>query len=130
RMDVAKHVIELLEETDGSRAKQLAALLDGRNRERQQTQQRITDLALTETETHDGKHFVVVAGEGWHRGVIGLAASRIAERVYRPTIVLSIDNGVAHGSARGIPNFHLLQAMESCSELFEQFGGHAAAAGM
>jgi len=130
RMDVAKHVIELLEETDGSRAKQLAALLDGRNRERQQTQQRITDLALTETETHDGKHFVVVAGEGWHRGVIGLAASRVAERVYRPTIVLSIDNGVAHGSARSIANYHLLKALDSCSELFEQYGGHAAAAGM
>ncbi len=130
RMDVARHVIELFEETDFSKARTLAALLDSRNRERQKMQQHITELALSETENHDGKHFVVVAGENWHRGVIGLAASRIAEKLYRPTIVLSIEDGVAHGSARSIPNFHLLDALESCAELFEQFGGHAAAAGM
>lgn len=130
RMDVARHVIELFEETDFGKARTLAALLDSRNRERQKMQQHITELALSETENHDGKHFVVVAGENWHRGVIGLAASRIAEKLYRPTIVLSIEDGVAHGSARSIPNFHLLDALESCAELFEQFGGHAAAAGM
>lgn len=130
RMDIASHVIELFEETDFGKARALAALLDSRNRERQKMQQHITELALSETEDHDGKHFVVVAGENWHRGVIGLAASRIAEKLYRPTIVLSIEDGVAHGSARSIPNFHVLDAIESCSELFEQFGGHAAAAGM
>jgi single-stranded-DNA-specific exonuclease len=130
RMDVAKHVIELFEEPDFAKARQLANMLDSRNRERQQMQQKITELALTETETHDGKHFIVVAGEGWHRGVIGLAASRIAEKLYRPTIVLSIENGKAHGSARSIRNFHLVEALDSCKELFEQYGGHAAAAGM
>lgn len=130
RMDVARHVIELFEEADFGKARSLAALLDSRNRERQKMQQHITELALTETENHDGRHFVVVAGENWHRGVIGLAASRIAEKLYRPTIVLSIEDGVAHGSARSIPGFHLLDALESCAELFEQFGGHAAAAGM
>ena len=130
RMDVARTVIELFEEPDFAKARQLANLLDTRNRERQQMQQKITELALAETESHDGKHFIVVAGEGWHRGVIGLAASRIAEKLYRPTIVLSIENGYAHGSARSIPNFHLVQALDSCSELFEQYGGHAAAAGM
>jgi len=130
RMDVARHVIELFEEPDFTKARQLANLLDTRNRERQQMQQKITELALTETETHDGKHFIVVAGEGWHRGVIGLAASRIAEKLYRPTIVLSIENGYAHGSARSISNFHLLEALDSCGDLFEQYGGHAAAAGM
>lgn len=130
RMDVARHVIELFEETDFGKARQLAALLDSRNRERQKMQQHITELALSETENHDDNYFVVVAGENWHRGVIGLAASRIAEKLYRPTIVLSIEDGVAHGSARSIPNFHLLDALESCADLFEQFGGHAAAAGM
>ncbi|MBV9241422.1 MAG: single-stranded-DNA-specific exonuclease RecJ [Acidobacteria bacterium] len=130
RMDVAKTVIELFEEPDFTKARQLANILDTRNRERQQMQQKITELALSETETHDGKHFIVVAGDGWHRGVIGLAASRIAEKLYRPTIVLSIENGYAHGSARSIPNFHLVQALDSCAELFEQYGGHAAAAGM
>ncbi|MBK8467233.1 MAG: single-stranded-DNA-specific exonuclease RecJ [Chloracidobacterium sp.] len=130
RMDVAKHVVELFEEKSFGKARELAALLDSRNRERQQMQQKITDLALTETETHDGKHFVVVSGEGWHQGVIGLAASRIAEKLYRPTIVLSLRDGIGHGSARSIAGFHLLEALESCGDLFEKFGGHAAAAGM
>jgi single-stranded-DNA-specific exonuclease len=153
RMDVARHVIELFEETDFGKARQIAALLDSRNRERQKMQQHITELAIAEVEresegasergsgvsvsgelphppSSSRPHFIVVAGEDWHRGVIGLAASRIAEKLYRPTIVLSIEDGVAHGSARSIPNFHVLDALESCAELFEQFGGHAAAAGM
>ena len=130
RMDVAKHVVELFEEKSFGKARELASLLDSRNRERQQTQEKITQLALTETETHDGKHFIVLAGEGWHQGVIGLAASRIAEKLNRPTIVLSIKEGVGHGSARSIAGFHLLEALESCGGLFEKFGGHAAAAGM
>ena len=129
RMDVAKHVVELFECEDFASARKLASLLDTRNRERQKIQQQITDLALLEVAGHDDD-FVVVAGDGWHRGVIGLAASKIAERVHRPTIVLSIENGVAHGSARSVSTFHLLNALESCAELFEQFGGHAAAAGM
>lgn len=130
RMDVAKHVVELLEETDFVKARQLAALLDSRNRERQQTQQKITELAFAETAEHGLSDFVVVAGEGWHRGVIGLAASRIAEKFYRPAIVLSIEDGIAQGSARSIPNFHLLNALEAAQDLFDQFGGHRAAAGM
>lgn len=129
RMDVARHVVELFESEDFAAARKLASLLDARNRERQKMQQQITDLAILELAGRDDD-FVVVAGEGWHRGVIGLAASRIAERTNRPTIVLSTENGVAHGSARSVSTFHLLNALESCSDLFEQFGGHAAAAGM
>src|SRR5207244_4774411 len=130
RMDVARHVVELLETTDSSEARRLAALLDARNRERQQVQQKITELALFETEGIETRNFIVVAGEGWHSGVIGLAASRIAERLYRPTIVLSIENGYAHGSARSIAGYNLVAALETCPELFEQFGGLAAAPGM
>ncbi|MEP6946820.1 MAG: single-stranded-DNA-specific exonuclease RecJ [Acidobacteriota bacterium] len=130
RMDVARHVVELFEADDFTKARQIAGLLDSRNRERQQVQQKITELALFETEGITEQHFVVVAGEGWHQGVIGLAASRIAEKLHRPTIVLSIKDGIAHGSARSIPGFHLLNALDSCSDLFEQYGGHAAAAGM
>ncbi|MGB7207901.1 MAG: single-stranded-DNA-specific exonuclease RecJ [Pyrinomonadaceae bacterium] len=130
RMDVARHVVELLECEDFGEARKLASVLDSRNRERQQMQQKITELALFEADSWTDRHFVVVAGENWHRGVIGLAASKIAEKLYRPTIVLSTENGIAHGSARSIANFHLLNALESCPELFEQFGGHAAAAGM
>lgn len=130
RMDVARHVVELFETDDFNEARRLAAILDSRNRERQQVQQKITELALLETRDIGHQKFVVVAGENWHRGVIGLAASRIAERLYRPTIVLSIEDGYAHGSARSIANYHLLNALETCPELFENFGGHAAAAGM
>lgn len=130
RMDVARHVVELFEADGYGTARELAMLLDSRNRDRQKMQQKITELALTETETHDGKHFIVVAGEGWHQGVIGLAASRIAERLYRPTIVLSLKDGFGHGSARSISNFHLLDALDTAQDLFEQYGGHAAAAGM
>ena len=130
RMDVAKHVVELFECEDFSEARRIATILDSRNRERQQVQQQITELALMEASELAGPKFVVVAGDGWHRGVIGLAASRIAERLHRPTIVLSVEDGYAHGSARSIKNYHLLNALESCPDLFEQFGGHAAAAGM
>jgi len=130
RMDVARHVIELLEAETVEEARRLAELLDSRNRERQQVQQKITELALYETRDIDKQRFVVVNGDGWHRGVIGLAASRIAEKLYRPTIVLSAEDGYAHGSGRSVGDFHLLKALESCSDLFEQFGGHAAAAGM
>ena len=130
RMDIARHVVELFECEEFEPARQLAVMLDSRNRERQRMQQQITEMALLETANLFDSKFVVVAGEGWHRGVIGLAASRIAERLYRPTIVLSIENGIAHGSARSVGSFHLLNALDKCSHLFEQFGGHAAAAGM
>jgi single-stranded-DNA-specific exonuclease len=130
RMDAARHVVELLETDDFDQARSLAEMLNSRNRERQTIQRQITELAFLETKGITEKNFVVVAGEGWHRGVIGLAASKIAEKLYRPTIVLSIENGYAHGSARSISGYHLLNGLDSCAELFEQYGGHAAAAGM
>ena len=130
RMEVARHVIELFEADDFAKARQIAGLLDSRNRERQKVQQQITELAFLETVENGGSHFVVVAGDGWHQGVIGLAASRVAEKLHRPSVVISIKEGIGHGSARSIPGFHLLRSLESCQDLFEQFGGHAAAAGM
>jgi single-stranded-DNA-specific exonuclease len=130
RMDIARHVVELFEAPEFGEARRIADLLNSRNRERQQLQLQITELALTEAASIGDRKFVVVAGQGWHRGVIGLAASRIAERLHRPTLVLSIENGIAHGSARSIGNYHLLNALESCSDVLTQFGGHAAAAGV
>src|SRR5207244_312974 len=88
------------------------------------------EFALNEAVDIDRQHFIVVAGADWHRGVIGLAASKIAERLYRPTVVLSVENGCAHGSGRTVGKYHLLNALDTCAELFEQYGGHAAAAGM
>ncbi|HLA96196.1 MAG TPA: single-stranded-DNA-specific exonuclease RecJ, partial [Pyrinomonadaceae bacterium] len=108
RMDAAMQVVELFETEEFDAARKIAGILDARNRERQKVQQQITELALFETKDLFDQRFVVVAGEGWHRGVIGLAASRIAEKLHRPTIVFSIENGIAHGSARSIGNFHLL----------------------
>lgn len=130
RMDAARNVVELLEADNFERAKELAEFLNNKNLERQSVQRKITELALRESAEFSGKNFVVVAGEGWHRGVIGLAASRLAEKFNRPTIVLSTENGLAHGSARSVGTFHLLESLNSCEDLFEKFGGHAAAAGM
>ena len=72
---------------------------------------------------------MVVEGEGWHRGVIGICASRLVERFGRPAVVISRDGDEAHGSGRSIPGFHLLDALETAPELFLRFGGHAAAVG-
>ncbi len=134
RMDAAKVIVELLECGDFDAARKMADILNTRNRDRQQVQKEITELALREYVEKGGSlsqsHVAVVAGEGWHRGVIGLAASKIAERVHRPSVVISLENGVGHGSARSIKNYHLLKGLESCADLFEQFGGHAAAAGL
>jgi single-stranded-DNA-specific exonuclease len=134
RMDVAKVVVELLETTDFDEARKLADILNTRNRDRRQVQKEITELALLEYVEKGGSesqsHLVVVAGDGWHRGVIGLAASKIAERVHRPSVVISLEEGIGYGSARSIKNYHLLNGLETCAELFVQFGGHAAAAGL
>jgi single-stranded-DNA-specific exonuclease len=130
RMDVARHVVELLESGDINAARKFAGILDSRNRERQRVQLEITEKALLEASHYSDSHFVVVGGENWHRGVIGLAASKIAERLNKPAIVLSLENGVAHGSARTAGGFHLLDALTDCSDIFNQFGGLAAAAGL
>jgi len=134
RMDVARHVVELFEAETFEKARELADVLNSRNLERQKIQREITELALLEYIEKGGSasqtHVAVVAGEGWHRGVIGLAASKITEKLNRPSIVISIEDGIGHGSARSIANYHLLKGLDSCAELFEQFGGHAAAAGV
>jgi single-stranded-DNA-specific exonuclease len=71
----------------------------------------------------------VIEGEGWHRGIIGILASRVVDRVGRPAIVIALENGEAYGSGRSVAGFHLLQAIEGCKELFTRFGGHAHAVG-
>src|SRR5208282_2560296 len=99
---------------------------------RQQEEQRISEAALLQVEQSAELRqsvCMVIEGEGWHRGVIGICASRVAERFGRPAVVISRDGGEAHGSGRSIPGFHLLDALESARELFLRFGGHAAAVG-
>lgn len=130
RMDAARAVVELFEAENAAEAERLAVHLDSRNRERQSMQREITERAILELDSLHTSHVAVVAGDGWHRGVIGLAASKILERTGRPSIVISCDGEFGHGSARSIENYHLLDGLTSCADLFEQFGGHAHAAGL
>ncbi len=72
----------------------------------------------------------MIAGDGWHRGVIGLAASKIAERLNRPCVVISLDGDIGHGSARSIEAYHLFNGLTACRDLLDKFGGHSHAAGL
>ncbi|HKP47670.1 MAG TPA: single-stranded-DNA-specific exonuclease RecJ [Pyrinomonadaceae bacterium] len=137
RMDAAKAVVDLFSTRDKAEARRLAEQLDQRNHERQQVQREIVELALAElnqAQSDSGgeanPYVVVIAGEAWHRGVIGIAASKIAERINRPCVVLSIDGDIAHGSARSIEPYHLLNGLTACADLFDKFGGHSHAAGL
>jgi single-stranded-DNA-specific exonuclease len=84
-----------------------------------------------ETDVRIGAHnILVVAGEGWHRGVIGIVASKLVDAFYKPAIVLSVEDGIAHGSCRSIPAFDMLGALDGCADLFQKYGGHRQAAGL
>jgi single-stranded-DNA-specific exonuclease len=134
RMDAARAVVELFSTREMGEARRLALHLDTRNRERKEVQRQIVDLAIAELEeaaVEPGNSYVaVIAGQGWHRGVIGIAASKVAERINRPCVVFSIDGEVAHGSGRSIEPYHLLNGLTACADLFEKFGGHSHAAGI
>lgn len=132
RMDAARAVVELFEATERGEALKLAEQLDARNRERQTAQSELVKVALDEWDAGAGaaSHVAVIAGDGWHRGVIGIAASKIAEKLNRPCVVISLDDEVGHGSARSIEAYHLLNGLTACADLFEKFGGHSHAAGL
>jgi single-stranded-DNA-specific exonuclease len=133
RMDAAHAVVELFETNDKQEAKRLAKHLDNKNRERQIVQSEIVKLAIAEWETNgktDQTHAAVIAGDDWHRGVIGIAAAKIAEKLYRPCIVISFEGDDGHGSGRSIECYHLLDGLTACADLFEKFGGHSHAAGL
>ena len=130
RMDAARAVVELFDTRDSDEARRLANHLDARNEERKTVQQQIIDLAVAELKDPKDCYVAVIAGEGWHRGVIGIAASKIAERLHRPCVVLSVDGDMAHGSGRSIEAYHLLNGLTACADLFEKFGGHSHAAGI
>lgn len=132
RMDVAQEVIEMFSGRDPERSRQIAERLNRLNAERQQEEQRIVEAAFQRLDGDAAlreSYCIVVEGEGWHRGVIGIVATRVVERYHRPALVISIEGGEAHGSGRSIRSFHLLEALESCAPLFTRFGGHAFAVG-
>src|SRR5581483_1591782 len=132
RMDVARDVVELFSTRDAARARELAEKLNQLNGERQQEEARIIEeieKLLAEPGARE-PYCLVVDGDGWHRGVTGIAATRVVERYGRPALVIARDDtGEAHGSGRSISRFHLLEALESCRTLFTRFGGHAHAVG-
>ncbi len=132
RMDVAGDVVELFSTRDSHRAAELASKLERLNRERRD----VEAVALTAIEARlasdaeiSADRLLVIDGDGWHRGVIGILASRVVERTAKPAIVISVEGGVAHGSGRSVDEFALLAAIESCADLFTRFGGHAFAVG-
>jgi single-stranded-DNA-specific exonuclease len=134
RMDAASAVVELFSASDKEDARRLAEHLDTRNRERMEAQREIFNRAIEEFEASgtdlDLCYAAVIAGDGWHRGVIGLAASKIAERLHRPCVVISFDGDVGHGSARSIEAYHLFDGLTTCRDLLDKFGGHSHAAGL
>ena len=136
RMDVASDIVELFTTRDAARAAELAAKLERLNRERRETE--VSALTAIEkrlagdAELAPGlasDRLLLIDGEGWHRGVIGILASRVVERTAKPAIVVSIEDGVAYGSGRSVDGFQLLNAIESCADLYTRFGGHAFAVG-
>jgi single-stranded-DNA-specific exonuclease len=132
RMDVARDVIDLFSVKDLARAREIAGRLDRLNAERQEEERKILDeigKRLEEDPSLHQAYCVVVDGDGWHRGVIGITASRVVEKYGRPALVISRDGEEAHGSGRSIRAFHLLNALESCRVLFNRYGGHSHAVG-
>jgi single-stranded-DNA-specific exonuclease len=134
RMAGAAAVIDLFQTPDESNARRIAESLDALNAERQQAEVRILAEILERCESRpigDEDAALVFSASNWHRGVLGIVASRLLERFQRPVFVLSEEEaGMAYGSGRGVPGFHLLEALESMPELFEKFGGHKQAAGL
>ena len=131
--DIAARLLLAADEGMAVEARQLAEQLNTENLRRQQEEAEIVAQArkLVETDLEIGSRTViVVAGDGWHRGVIGIVASKLVDAFHRPAIVLSIDGEVAHGSCRSIPSFNMLGALESCADAMVKFGGHKQAAGL
>ncbi|MDO7908090.1 single-stranded-DNA-specific exonuclease RecJ [Paenibacillus sp. JX-17] len=136
RLDHAGRAVSLLTTEHQDEAERLASELDLLNKERQRVVQEIVDEAINRVEQRvqaEGlPDVIVVAGEGWNVGVVGIVASKLLERYYRATIILGIDasTGMCKGSARSIPGLDIYEALSSCKDLMEHFGGHPAAAGM
>jgi single-stranded-DNA-specific exonuclease len=132
-MGSAEKSLQLLLSNDMNEALELAQSMEENNKTRQRTQKDIIEeaLGIVEREVNFKDHKVIVLYQpGWHKGVLGIVASRIVERYYRPAIVISTDEGVGVGSARSIDGFHIFDALTHCSKMLVNFGGHERAAGL
>lgn len=131
RVGHAIKAVELLMASDDNTAYELAYELESMNQARRDLDEDMTEEALAQmAEQPAGRCCTVVCGEGWHRGVLGIVASRLVEARYRPTIVLSEENGLMMGSARSVQGVDIHKALEDCRSYLEQFGGHPMAAGL
>src|SRR5207248_406314 len=131
--DIAARLLLAGDEAMAEEVRQLALQLDGENVRRQQEEADILAEAkkvVTTDPDVGARSVIVVAGDGWHRGVIGIVASKLVDAFHRPAIVLSLEDGVAHGSCRSIARFDMLGALERCAHLLTRFGGHKQAAGL
>jgi single-stranded-DNA-specific exonuclease len=134
RMGHARDALELLTTAEGPRATELAKFLTDENDIRRATERRITEQAkqLVEANGYDApdRRAIVVAGEGWHPGVVGIVASRLVDAYGRPAIVFGVNDGVAQGSARSVDGVSIHDALNACAGYLDKFGGHAMAAGL
>ncbi|MBZ4669141.1 MAG: exonuclease RecJ [Defluviitaleaceae bacterium] len=133
RIGDAKRGIELFITQDENVAVSIAEELNDENRRRQEMEQKILEEALELIEKEldlENTKVIVIASEKWHHGVIGIAASKIMEKFYRPTILMCIEDGMAKGSARSVTGFNIFEALSNSSQFLERFGGHEMAAGL
>lgn len=133
RMDSAEISLNLLMSKTQDEAQGFAKIIEVFNRQRQKVENKILEEAeaIINREVNFKEHkVIVIAKEDWHKGVLGIVASKLADRFYRPAIVISIDEDLCKGSARSIKNFHLFDALKDCKELLNAFGGHSHAAGL
>lgn len=133
RMGDAKRAVSLFIEKDIFRAKEIALTLQSENNNRKEADSSITDEALLQINQDDTAHLkktIVVFNEHWHKGVLGIVASRLLEKYYKPTIVLTKSGDFYTGSARSIAGFNMYEGLDKCSHLLHAFGGHYFAAGM
>jgi len=134
RMGHARLAVELLTTDSQVRAMQIAQYLKDQNSQRQKCEKKIfrhaCDMVVRKGLNHPDKKTIVLSDESWHSGVIGIVASRLVDKFYRPTIMINAANGIGQGSARSIAGFNILAAISACSEHLVSFGGHKMAAGI
>ena len=131
--DLATRLLLSVDESEAENARELARTLDEENTRRKQEEAEILSDArrrIASLPEVGAQNMIVIWGDGWHRGVIGIVASKLVDQFCRPVVVLSVDGDIAHGSGRSIPGFHLLSALEQSADLFVRYGGHQQAAGL
>ncbi len=132
RMGGGSEIVELFFQPDWPAVVSMVEEMNERNNSRKSSEMSIIreiERQLEEKPVSAEDNFLLFYGKGWHKGIIGIVASRMTNRFYRPCLVLSAEGNSCQGSGRSIPGFHLLEALESCDELFSRYGGHAQAAG-